>query len=642
MAAKKSRLLKRIFTVLIWAVILGGLGVFSFYDFLLFHTLIEIFTIVVAFAIFLIVLNSSKYIENNYFVYVGVGYFFVAVLDILHTFSYEGLNIIADDNSNIATQFWIAGRYFQSAILLSAPFFVRKKVRIWQLFACFSLVSAILVYLIFGGIFPECYVKGSGLTAFKLFSEYIIIILLLLSVFYLSLNRGAFNRKVYRQLVMAILLTAVSELSFTFYIDVYGLFNIIGHFFRVAAFYVFYKAIVEVSLREPYSLLFRELKKHEQLLLETSRTAKVGGWWLNWQSGELIWSEEIYNIHEVEQGFVPSLEEAIKFYPEPFSGELKDALERAVAGEQRQELELELVTAKGNHIWVRDIIMRRQEKDGTVTLFGTFQDITQEKLDKSELVRLNTLLTSRNNEMERMIHVVSHDLRSPLVNIQGFSREVLLSVEQIEKLIGDREKVEAEDLLRIREIIETEIKGDLEYVKSSVERMDSLLSGLLKVSRAGREEFVPEYVDMNDEIDKIIRSVGSQIRRTGAVVEVGDLPVCYGDRSQVSQVFTNLIDNAIKYLDPGRKGLIRIRGEAEGIYCFYTVEDNGIGIDKLHHEKIFRIFHRAVKDSQVKGEGIGLTIVSEIVERCGGNIEVESEPGEGTKFRVMLPAGPVP
>jgi signal transduction histidine kinase len=168
------------------------------------------------------------------------------------------------------------------------------------------------------------------------------------------------------------------------------------------------------------------------------------------------------------------------------------------------------------------------------------------------------------------------------------------------------------------------------------------LSGLLKVRRAGRREFEPELIDMNGEIESIIRSMNSQIRSSGAEVNVGELPVCYGDRSQVSQIFTNLLDNALKYLKPNLKGQISITGYCESNFCYYTVEDNGTGIDKSQHEKIFRIFHRAVNDCDVKGEGIGLTIVGEIVERCGGQILVESEPGEGTKFIVVLPAGPIP
>jgi signal transduction histidine kinase len=114
------------------------------------------------------------------------------------------------------------------------------------------------------------------------------------------------------------------------------------------------------------------------------------------------------------------------------------------------------------------------------------------------------------------------------------------------------------------------------------------------------------------------------------------LPPCIGDRSQIDQVFSNLIDNALKYLDPSRPGLILITGHKNHKQVIYCVKDNGIGIAPEHHEKIFDIFHQ-ITPSESKGEGLGLSIVQKIIERHEGKIWIKSEPGKGSNFFLSLP-----
>lgn len=265
-----------------------------------------------------------------------------------------------------------------------------------------------------------------------------------------------------------------------------------------------------------------------------------------------------------------------------------------------------------------------------------FADITDRHRSEQELERLLKAISAKNEELESIIYVASHDLRSPLVNIEGYSREVESSFDELKEILRD---VEVNCGLReqLRVLLEEDIPQSLDFITSSSSRMDVLLRGLLRLSRVGRESLKIKRLDMNGILRDVKHDMQYQIRESGAEVEIGVLPDCMADVSQVRQVFTNLLDNAIKYLDDDRKGVIRISGEIQDDMALYCVADNGIGIAEPFLTKVFSEFHRLAPDSPVKGEGLGLTIVRRIVERLEGRVWVESQEGVGSSFYVMLP-----
>ena len=166
--------------------------------------------------------------------------------------------------------------------------------------------------------------------------------------------------------------------------------------------------------------------------------------------------------------------------------------------------------------------------------------------------------------------------------------------------------------------------------------MDSLLSGLLVISRLGRAELNAEKLHMNRLITDITKTFEFQIKNADVDLEISELPPCKGDEAQINQVFSNLMGNAIKYLDPNRPGIIKLSGTKEKNQVVYCLEDNGIGIAPEHQEKIFDIFHQ-LNPEVSNGEGLGLTIIRKILDKHQGKIWVESEPGKGSKFYVSLP-----
>ena len=244
-----------------------GLYLTSLYNYLLFHSLAEIFSIVVACGIFMVAWNSRRFLDNNYLLFLGIGYLFVGGLDLIHTLTYKGMGIFQEYGTNLATQLWIAARYTESLSLLIAPLFIRRKLKINLLFSSYLLALLLLLLSIFyWNIFPLCFVEGVGLTPFKKISEYIISLILLASIALLLKNRTEFDRDVFKWVVWSILLTIASEFAFTFYMEAYGFSNLLGHFLKIVSFYLIYKALIGMGLTRPYDLLFRHLKQSEILL----------------------------------------------------------------------------------------------------------------------------------------------------------------------------------------------------------------------------------------------------------------------------------------------------------------------------------------------------------------------------------------
>jgi len=250
--------------------VLIGLYITSLYSFLLFHSLAEIFSIVVACGIFMLAWNSRHLLDNNYLLFIGIAYLFIGGLDLIHTLAYKGMGVFHGYNANLPTQLWIAARYMESISLLSASFFVGRRLRKNNVFVGYALVTALLLGSIFHwNLFPACFIEDVGLTPFKKFSEYMISLVLMASIVMLWKKRSEFDTDVLRLLIASILLTIASELAFTLYIHVYGFSNLVGHFLKIISYYLIYRAIIETGLARPYTLLFRNLKRSEVALRES-------------------------------------------------------------------------------------------------------------------------------------------------------------------------------------------------------------------------------------------------------------------------------------------------------------------------------------------------------------------------------------
>ncbi|HYG34839.1 MAG TPA: PocR ligand-binding domain-containing protein [Clostridia bacterium] len=265
--------------------------------------------------------------------------------------------------------------------------------------------------------------------------------------------------------------------------------------------------------------------------------------------------------------------------------------------------------------------------------------IAERQRAETERERLLRELVRKNKELESIVYVSSHDLRSPLVNIQGFSHRLQTACDEIQRLLTAPE-TPPQLQSAVTPILQNRMAPSLNFILTSVLRMDTLLNGLLRLSRLGRNALRIESLDMNRLAQTAVESLTFQTQKLGARVDLNPLPPCYGVAVQISQILSNLLDNALKYHQPDRPIHIRIHGqsqEGQGLYC---VEDNGPGIAPEHQEKIWEIFQRLDPSGQVKGEGLGLAIVRRILDRHNGRAWVESEPGVGSRFFFTLPLEP--
>jgi signal transduction histidine kinase len=258
-------------------------------------------------------------------------------------------------------------------------------------------------------------------------------------------------------------------------------------------------------------------------------------------------------------------------------------------------------------------------------------------------------LREANAEIQRFAYIVSHDLRSPLVNIMGFTSEleelradIFRRIAALGRATAAASAVpavagEAEPVLEVEDKqLSQDFSEALGFIKSSIAKMDRLISAILNLTREGRREFEPERVDTRELIEGIVATVAHQAAEAKAQIRIEPLPDIVSDRLALEQIFSNLIDNALKYLNPGVHGDISVRGRTKLGFAIFEVADNGRGIDPKDHQRIFDLFRRAGTQDK-PGQGIGLAHVRALVRRLGGTLSVQSELHSGSTFTITLP-----
>ncbi len=276
------------------------------------------------------------------------------------------------------------------------------------------------------------------------------------------------------------------------------------------------------------------------------------------------------------------------------------------------------------------------------TLTGSHTDITEQKNREEELRQLHA-------DMEAFTYITSHDMRSPLVNLKGFSHELTLAVTDLNALLEPQKKrLGAATWAKIDAILHHDVPEALGFIGNAVARMDTLTTAILDLSRIGKYVYRDEAVDARAIVDKCLGAQSYEIGNKGVEVTVGDLPVLVTDPVALEQVFSNLIDNAVKYLKPGRPGRITIGCHETGRDYIFSVRDNGRGIEAEDSQKVFHIFRRARNTGDVRGLGLGMAFVKATLRKLNGAIWFDSTLDEGTTFYVSLPkktaarAGPAP
>ena len=409
----KAKPFKKVLVFGSYAAIIASLYLIRLHSFLLFHSIVEIFSVCVAFAIFMIVWNSRQFIKNGYIIFIGIASLFISSLDMLHTLAYTGMGVFPGHGTNLPTQLWISARYMESLSLLIAPIFLKHRLKISYLLSAYILVFVFLILSIFfWGIFPVCFVEDTGLTAFKEISEFIIIGILFVSLILLLRQREKFDPKVLNYISWAIGVTMVSELMFTMYAGPYETANVIGHFLKLISYYLIYKALIEIGLRQPYNLLFRELKQSELELQKArdelemkvrERTAELAQsekrfrmmaetipdvFWISTPDREKfiyispsykkIWGYSIESLYQSPKSYIDAI------HPDD-KKKVLNTLENQVI--DLWELEYRIIQPNGCIKWIMDRGFPIYDKEGNITLMtGVATDITQLKLTENQLL----------------------------------------------------------------------------------------------------------------------------------------------------------------------------------------------------------------------------------------------------------------
>ncbi len=654
------------------AIVLGlgtliGLLLVRLYSYVLFHSLAELFSVVVACSIFVLAWNSRHFVDNSYLVLVGVAYLFVGSLDLIHTLAYKGMNGLSAGDPNPSAQLWVAGRYLESTALLIAPFFIGRRLRAGFAFVGFGLATAVLLAsILVWNVFPVCFIEGAGLTPFKKVSEYVIALVLALSIAALLRKRSAFDPGVLWALVASIIVTIGSELAFTLYADVYGVLNLVGHYLKIVSVYLIYQAILVVGLTKPYAFVFRELKQneaalrraHDELELRvkerTSQLAAANAQLLHEieerEQAEARTAESEAHMRTVTDAFpalisyvdrdlryrfvnatyerwlgVPAARILGQRAPEMLGEEAlavrRDSAERALAGETvTYEAELPFPDGQTRHIdftYVPDV-----DENGDVRgFFALARDITERREAEQDARELRESLShvTRVTMAGELAASIAHELNQPLTAILSNAQAAL-------RFLPSKTPANAQ-----------EVAEALADIAQDADRAGKVIRRLHRLLRRGDVKHEP--LDLNEAIREVTTLARNEAMLREVAVELDlaeDLPLVSGDRIQVQQVVLNLVMNACEAMsgtDAGTRELaVETRRPAPGVVRV-SIRDSGPGIDEGSIERIFEPF----VTTKSGGMGMGLSISRSIVEAHGGELRASSNPDGGATFAFSLP-----
>jgi PAS domain S-box-containing protein len=355
-----------------------------------------------------------------------------------------------------------------------------------------------------------------------------------------------------------------------------------------------------------------ELERALDLLERTQRIADVGGWEIDMRTGEVFWTDHTFELLDMHSDTEPSLEEVLEMYHEDDRADVAAALE---SGEPF-DMEKRIRTASGEVRWVRLRGIPEVVGGEVTSIRGAAQDVTEKVGREQRLEELVEKLEDSNERLEQFAYAASHDLQEPLRMVSSY-------LQLIEDRYGDELDADGEEFLA--------------FAVDGADRMRDMIDALLDYSRVETRGDPFEPVALGEVLADVRRDLRIKIEESNADITAGSLPTVYGDRDQLYQLLQNLLTNALEYSgdEPPR---IHVSAEEEGGDWRVSVRDEGIGIDPEDTDRVFDIFQSLHPHDEHSGTGIGLALAERIVERHGGTIRVDAEPGKGSTFSFTLPA----
>ncbi len=337
--------------------------------------------------------------------------------------------------------------------------------------------------------------------------------------------------------------------------------------------------------------------------------------------------------------------------PPEQEGQAHELMAQAQGGRESEPIETVRRHKDGHLMHVSINMFPVKDNDGNVLALATIsRNITARKEAEEERDRLtqalqqtaealrerNVALEQASAEMESFVYSASHDLRAPLLNLQGFTDRLSDSIERVQAALREMAGEDAQKAQAVQRMLDDSVTGALRHIHTSVHKFRRVIDGLLRLSRTGRQELRIQPVNMKLLAENVVSEFAEMIRRRGVTVQVHNLPPAEADPDAANRILANLVSNALNYLVPDRPGQIEIGARATNDgRVMYFVRDNGVGISPRHHEKIFRMFER-LDPAGSDGDGLGLTIAQKLVDRHGGELSLVSDEGEGSTFCFTL------
>lgn len=600
-------------------LVLVGLYLTSRYGYLLFHSLAELFAVVVACGIFMIAWNTRRLTDSPFFLFIGIAYLFVGGVDSLHMLAYSGMNIFSGYDANLPTQLWIVARYTESLSLLMALLFFDRKIKTGFVVFCYIFILSLLGGLIFyWNTFPACFVEGVGLTAFKIGSEYVICLLFLSSIGLLWQRREELDGKILQWLIAALLVSIGAELSFTLYQDLYGFFNLIGHFLKVVSFYLVYVAVIETNLIDPYSLLLRSVKQKGKEL----------------QEAHLLLDRTFSSLEEAVLVIDPNtrtilvcnlaVERVFGYTREEIVGKNTEFLH--VNRAMYEDFGRKFFTVLDTDGVFQDEFQMRRKDGGIFPTEHTVTEIRDEPGNRTGVVSVVRDITKR----KRLEHML---IRSERLLVASE-----LSAGMCHNLNNILTSILGPAMLLKRKTQDPKLLREIEDIISSSKRAADLVHKLHVSVRGQTRE--PYSVNLNEAIEQTVQLTQPRWENQPAAqgididlrAEWGEVPPIRGTESDVQEMIANLIFNAVEAMPEG--GKIEMRTQREGDYVRLSFSDTGIGMEEELRRRVFEPFFTTKMDV---GSGLGLSALHGTLTQWGGKVEVESAPGKGTTFTLYFP-----
>lgn len=591
-------------------VALAALAGVSRVNFLLFHSMAEMVSVGMAWGVFFIAWNAKRFGIGGFVLVLGIGYFHVGILDLMHMLSYSGLGI-AHDGGNAMVQLWIGSRYLEAATMLGALLFLGRRPPAIALHAGLATVVAVIVAAIFVyPVFPDCFLPGIGPTRFKIVSQYVVIAMFAAAAALLFRRRRELEPMLWQSLIGCLAFRILSEGVLSTFAGAYDDINMLGHLLKDVGFYLLYRAVIPAALLHPYEQAFRDRLAARAALSATEKRFRMAirpTPILVFSQDRLLRYDWVFGGDAIH-GRLPRIGQTDVEFLGPEDAAMVDAMKTQVLT-TGQGMRRRLCLGRRHRRFFDLNVEPLREADGsTAGIVGTAIDVT-------ELVQARTEAERADQAKSRFLASASHDLRQPFQAMRLFHH-----------MLAER-------------LIDQTGRGIAAKLDEAMAAGEDLLRALLDVSTLEAGTLQPRVEDF--PVASVLNQIAVEMEPQAAAKGVRFRVVACAatvrsDTTLLLRVIRNLASNALRYT---ANGGILIGCRRDGEHLRIVVCDTGIGIDADQLDSIFDDFYQVgnVERDREKGLGLGLSVVQRVGQLLDHPVAVRSVPGRGSTFSITVP-----